>query len=303
MAMPDAVTIVEVGPRDGLQNEPRTVPTAVKIALIERLAAAGLKVIEAASFVSPKAVPQLADGAEVMAGLTLREGVRYPVLVPNMKGFDAAIAAGAEEIAVFGSPSESFTQANINCSVAMSLERFRPVCEAALALGVRVRGYVSCTLGCPFEGAVEPAAVARFAAKLRHMGCFEISLGDTIGVGVPATAQAMFEAVAAEVPIGQLAAHFHDTHGNALANLRAVFDLGVSVIDASVAGLGGCPYAPGAAGNVATEDVVGLLDELGIESGVDLDRLCEAGRFICDALGRSPTSSICRSRQEARGHK
>ncbi len=290
MAMPDAVTIVEVGPRDGLQNEPRTAPTAVKIALIERLAAAGLKVIEAASFVSPKAVPQLADGAGVMAGLPAIEGIRYPVLVPNMKGFDAAMAAGAEEIAIFGSPSESFTQANINCTVAMSLERFRPVCEAALARGVRVRGYVSCTLGCPFEGPMEPAAVAQFAAILRHMGCFEISLGDTIGVGTPATARAMFEAVAAEMPIGRLAAHFHDTHGRALDNLRAVLDLGVSVIDASVAGLGGCPFAPGAAGNVATEKVVGLLHDLGIESGVDLDLLLDAGRFICDALDRAPVS-------------
>ncbi len=290
MAMPDAVTIVEVGPRDGLQNEPRTAPTAVKIALIERLAAAGLKVIEAASFVSPKAVPQLADGAGVMAGLPAIEGVRYPVLVPNMKGFDAAMAAGAEEIAIFGSPSESFTQANINCTVAMSLERFRPVCEAALARGVRVRGYVSCTLGCPFEGPMEPAAVAQFAATLGHMGCFEISLGDTIGVGTPATARAMFEAVAAEMPIGRLAAHFHDTHGRALDNLRAVLDLGVSVIDASVAGLGGCPFAPGAAGNVATEKVVVLLHDLGIESGVDLDLLLDAGRFICDALDRAPVS-------------
>jgi hydroxymethylglutaryl-CoA lyase len=286
MAMPDAVTIVEVGPRDGLQNEPGTVPTAVKIALIERLAAAGLGVIEAASFVSPKAVPQLADGAEVMAGLSLGQGVRYPVLVPNMKGFDAAIAAGAEEIAIFGSPSESFTQANINCSVADSLERFRPVCEAARGLGVAVRGYVSCTLGCPFEGDMEPAAVARFAARLRDMGCFEISLGDTIGAGTPDTARAMFEAVAAELPVDRLAAHFHDTHGRALDNLRAVLELGVSVIDASVAGLGGCPYAPGAAGNVATEHVVGLLDDLGVESGVDLDRLAQAGRFICDALDR-----------------
>ena len=286
MAMPEAVTVVEVGPRDGLQNEPRCVTTAVKIALIERLAAAGMKVIEAASFVSPKAVPQLADGAEVMAGLRRRAGVRYPVLVPNMKGYDAAMAAGAEEIAIFGSPSESFTRANINCSVAISLERFRPVCEAALARGVAVRGYVSCALGCPFEGDMEPEAVARFAAILRQMGCFEISLGDTIGVGTPETARAMFEAVAAEVPIGRLAAHFHDTHGRALDNLRAVLELGVSVIDASVAGLGGCPYAPGAAGNVASEDVVGLLDELAIDCGIDPDRLGDAGRFIRDALGR-----------------
>ena len=285
MAMPDAVTIVEVGPRDGLQNEPQTLPAAVKIALIERLAAAGLRVIEAASFVSPKAVPQLADGAEVLAGLSVKPGVRYPVLVPNMKGFEAAMAAGAAEIAIFGSPSEGFTQANINCSVGMSLERFRPVCEAALARGVAVRGYISCTLGCPFEGDMEPRAVAQFAATLSAMGCFEISLGDTIGAGTPETARTLFEAVAAEVPIGRLAAHFHDTHGRALDNLRAVLDLGVSVIDASVAGLGGCPFAPGAAGNVATESVVGLLDELGIESGVDLESLREAGRFIRDALG------------------
>ena len=290
MAMPDSVTVVEVGPRDGLQNEPRSVPTDIKVALIERLAEAGLTVIEAASFVSPKAVPQLADGAEVMAGLTLKEGVRYPVLVPNMKGFDAAMAAGAEEIAIFGSPSESFTQANINCSVAMSVRRFRPVCEAALARGVRVRGYISCTLGCPFEGDVEPEAVARFAVTLRDMGCVEISLGDTIGVGTAASARAMFEAVAAEIPITRLAAHFHDTHGRALDNLRAVLDLGVSVIDASVAGLGGCPYAPGAAGNAATEDVVGLLDELGIATGIDPMGLADTGRFICDALGRSPAS-------------
>ena len=286
MAMPDHVTVVEVGPRDGLQNEPRSMPTEVKVALIDRLGEAGLTVIEAASFVSPKAVPQLADGAEVMAGLAWRDGVRYPVLVPNMKGFDAAMAAGAEEIAIFGSPSEGFTQANINCSVAESLERFRPVCEAAQARGVRVRGYVSCTLGCPFEGDMEPDAVARFAVTLSEMGCVEISLGDTIGVGTAASARAMFEAVAGEIPINRLAAHFHDTHGRAIDNLRAVLDLGVSVIDAAVGGLGGCPYAPGAAGNVATEAVVGLLDDLGIETGVDPLALADAGRFICHALGR-----------------
>ena len=292
MTLPDSVTLVEVGPRDGLQNEPQPVPTAIKVALIDRLAAAGLKVIEATSFVSQKWVPQLADAADVMEGIHKREGVRYPVLTPNMKGFEAAVAAGADEVAVFGAASETFSRKNINCSIDASLARFRPLCEAAAARGVRVRGYVSCVLGCPYEGEVAPAAVVRIARALHEMGCAEISLGDTIGVGTPAKARAMVEAVAAEVPIERLAAHFHDTFGQALANLLAVLATGVRVVDASVAGLGGCPYAPGAAGNVASEDVVYMLDGLGIDTGVDLGALAEAGRFICTALGRQPASKV-----------
>ncbi|MFQ5957842.1 MAG: hydroxymethylglutaryl-CoA lyase [Alphaproteobacteria bacterium] len=292
MAFPDTVTLVEVGPRDGLQNEPQTVPTGIKVALIDRLAAAGLKVIEATSFVSPKWVPQLADAADVMEEIEKKPGVRYPVLTPNMKGFEAAVAAGADEVAVFGAASETFSRKNINCSIDESLARFRPVCEAAAERGVRLRGYVSCALGCPYEGEVAPAAVARVARALHDMGCAEVSLGDTIGVGTPAKARAMVEAVAAEVPIERLAAHFHDTYGQALANLLAVIDAGVRIVDASVAGLGGCPYAPGAAGNVASEDVLYMLDGLGIDTGVDLDALAEAGWFICEALGRTPASKV-----------
>ena len=292
MALPECVTIVEVGARDGLQNEPEIVPTDVKVALIDRLSAAGLPVIEATSFVSARWVPQLSDATDVMRKIIKKEKVRYPVLTPNMKGFDAAMAAGAEEIAVFGAASESFSRKNINCSIDESLERFRPVCEAAAERGVRVRGYVSCVLGCPYEGDIAPAQVARVASGLVAMGCAEISLGDTIGVGTPAKARAMVEAVAAEVPIERLAAHFHDTYGQALANLHAVLELGVATVDTSVAGLGGCPYAPGAAGNVATEDVVYMLHGLGIGTGVDLDALVEAGWFICDALGRPPASKV-----------
>ena len=301
MALPGSVTLVDVGPRDGLQNEPNTVSAAVKIELVDRLSAAGLPVIEAASFVSPKRIPKLADGAEVMAGITKKQGVRYPVLIPNMKGFEAAMAAGADEVAVFGAPSETFTRKNINCSVAESLGRFRPVCEAAAERGVAVRGYISCTLGCPYEGDIARGAVAEVARELWAMGCFEISLGDTIGVGTPAKARAMFEAVAAEVPIERLAAHFHDTYGQSLANLMAVLEIGVSVVDSSVAGLGGCPFAPGATGNVATEDVVYMLDGLGIETGVDLEVLVETGWFICDALGRAPVSKVSRALRASRG--
>ena len=292
MAFPQCVTIVEVGARDGLQNEPEIVPTDVKVALIDRLSAAGLPVVEATSFVSARWVPQLSDATEVMEIITKKYKVRYPVLTPNMKGFDAAMTAGAEEIAVFGAASESFSRNNINCSIDESLERFRPVCEAAAERGVRVRGYVSCVLGCPYEGEIAPAQVARVASDLVSMGCAEISLGDTIGVGTPAKARAMVEAVAAEVPIERLAAHFHDTYGQALANLHAVLELGVATVDTSVAGLGGCPYAPGAAGNVATEDVVYMLHGLGIGTGVDLDALVEAGWYICDALGRPPASKV-----------
>jgi len=292
MALPECVTIVEVGARDGLQNEPDIVPTDVKVALIDRLSAAGLPVIEATSFVSARWVPQLSDASDVMGEIVKKEKVRYPVLTPNMKGFDAAMAAGAEEVAVFGAASESFSRKNINCSIDESLERFRPVCAAAAERGVRVRGYVSCVLGCPYEGDIAPARVARVARDLVALGCAEISLGDTIGVGTPAKARAMVEAVAAEVPIERLAAHFHDTYGQALANLHAVLELGVATIDASVAGLGGCPYAPGAAGNVATEDVVYMLHGLGIGTGVDLAALVEAGWYICDALGRPPASKV-----------
>lgn len=295
MRFPRTVKIVEVGPRDGLQNESRHVPAAVKIELIERLGQAGLKTIEATAFVSPKWVPPMADAAEVMAGLSRRAGVRYPVLAPNLKGYEQARAAGAGEIAVFAAASEAFSQKNINCSIAESLERFRPVLAAAQRDGVAARGYVSCVVGCPYQGAVKPAAVAEVAARLAQMGCYEISLGDTIGVGTPAGVQDMLEAVAVRVPVGQLAGHYHDTYGMALANLYASLEMGVAVFDSSVAGLGGCPYAAGASGNVATEDVIYLLRGLGIETGVDLDRLVDAGAWICVQLGRETSSKTARA--------
>jgi hydroxymethylglutaryl-CoA lyase len=292
MALPKSVEIVEVGPRDGLQNEPQSLPAAVKVALIERLAEAGCRVVEAGAFVSPKWVPQMADTAEVLAALRRRPGVRYPVLVPNMKGLDRALAAGVEEIAVFGAASETFTQRNINCSIAESLERFAPVCAEALAAGLRVRGYVSCVLGCPYEGAVPVEKVAEVAAALEALGCAEISLGDTIGVGTPLKARAMLAAVAERVPLDRLAVHFHDTYGQALANILACLELGVATVDAAVAGLGGCPYARGASGNVATEDVVYMLNGLGIETGIDLEKLAAAGAAICAELGRPPASKV-----------
>ncbi len=295
MHLPHKVKIVEVGARDGLQNEAETIPATVKIELIDRLGATGLTAIEAGAFVSPKWVPQMADSAEVLAGIERRAGVSYPVLVPNMKGFEAAAAAGVEEIAVFGAASETFTRKNINCSIAESLERFAPVCEAAEVAGMKVRGYVSCVLGCPYEGAIAPDAVAEVAAKLDGLGCYEISLGDTIGVGTPAKAQAMLAAVVDVLPVQRLAVHFHDTYGQALANILACMELGVAVVDSSVAGLGGCPYAKGASGNVASEDVLYMLDGLGIETGVDLDRLAAAGRFISDHLGRPPASKVARA--------
>jgi len=295
MELPQHVRIVEVGPRDGLQNEPKSVPTATKVELIERLADAGLPAVEATAFVSPKWVPQMADHTDVLKALRRRPGVAYPVLVPNSKGFEAAAAAGAQEIAVFGAASETFSRKNINASIAESLERFAPVCEAARAQGIRVRGYISCVVGCPYEGAVKPEAVADVAKQLVAMGCYEISLGDTIGVGTPGKVKSMIEAVAREVPIAKLAAHWHDTYGQALANLYAALELGVATADSSVAGLGGCPYAKGASGNVATEDVVYLLDGLGIETGVDLAQVFEAGRFICAALGREPTSKVAKA--------
>ncbi|HEY6240839.1 MAG TPA: hydroxymethylglutaryl-CoA lyase [Burkholderiales bacterium] len=295
MSFPRKVRIVEVGPRDGLQNEAGRVPTEVKIELINRLAEAGLPAVEATAFVSPKWVPQMADNAQVFAGIRRKPGVAYPVLVPNMKGFEAARAAGAEEIAVFGAASETFSRKNINCSIAESLERFAPVVEAARASRMRVRGYISCVAGCPYEGDVKPQAVAAVAEKLYKMGCYEISLGDTIGVGTPGRTRTVIDAVAKRVPVQRLAGHYHDTYGQALANIYASLEAGVRTFDSSVAGLGGCPYAKGATGNVATEDVVYMLDGLGITTGVDLTKLLRAGQFICRALGREPTSKVARA--------
>ena len=289
------VKIVEVGPRDGLQNEPREVPTEVKLELIERLAAAGLASVEATAFVSPKWVPQMADHTEVLERIRRKPGVSYPVLTPNLKGFEAARAAGATEVAIFGAASEAFSRRNINCSIAESLERFRPVAEAAKNNNVRVRGYVSCVLGCPYEGEVSPERVADVTAALYTMGCYEVSLGDTIGVGTPGKTKAMLEACARRVPIDRLAGHYHDTYGQALSNIYASLELGVRTFDTSVAGLGGCPYAAGASGNVATEDVVYMLQGLGMETGIELDALVEIGQWICGVLGREPSSKVNRA--------
>ncbi|WP_417811700.1 hydroxymethylglutaryl-CoA lyase [Thalassospira alkalitolerans] len=288
--LPKHVKIVEVGPRDGLQNEKTMVATDTKVELIHRLNDAGLSVIEATAFVSPKWVPQMADASDVMARITRKPGVTYPVLAPNLKGLEAAIAANATEVAVFGAASESFSQKNINCSIIESLDRFRPVIDAARAAGIAVRGYVSCVLGCPYEGDIAPEKVAEVSKALFDMGCYEISLGDTIGTGTPGKAQAMIEAVGKHVTIDKLAAHFHDTYGQALANLLAVLQMGVTTIDSSVAGLGGCPYAKGASGNVATEDVVYMLNGLGIETGIDLEKLAETGSWITGKIGRTSGS-------------
>ena len=293
--MKQSVRIVEVGPRDGLQNEPGEVPTAVKVELIERLADAGLPAVEATAFVSPKWVPQMADHTEVLERIRRKPGVDYPVLAPNLKGFQAAQAAGATEIAIFGAASEAFSQRNINCSIAESLDRFRPVADAARKANIKVRGYVSCVLGCPYEGSIDPQRVANVAAALHEMGCYEISLGDTIGVGTPGKTQAMIEACAKRVPIEKLAGHYHDTYGQALANIYASLELGVGTFDASIAGLGGCPYAAGASGNVATEDVVYMLDGLGIRTGVDLDKLVDIGQWICGILKKEPSSKAARA--------
>jgi len=292
MTLPKAVKIVEVGPRDGLQNEAQPVPVAVKAALIDKLTMAGLPAIEAGSFVSPKWVPQMAGSAEVLQSIRRRPGTAYPVLTPNMQGLEAALAAGAEEVAVFGAASESFSRKNINCSIAESLDRFAPVVAAARERGVKVRGYVSCVLGCPYEGEIAPQAVAEVAARLFALGCYEISLGDTIGAGTPGKAQAMIDAVSARLPVASLAAHFHDTYGQALANIYAVMEKGVAVIDSSVAGLGGCPYAKGASGNVATEDLLYMLNGLDIATGADLAAVAEAGRYVCGHLGRPPASKV-----------
>jgi len=282
----DNVTVVEVGPRDGLQNEPATIPTATKLELIHRLAASGLPVVEATSFVHPDKVPQLADAEDVMAGLQRQSAVRYPVLVPNSEGLERALSAGAREIAVFTAASEQFNQKNINCSIDESLQRFRPLVEAALQHGLWVRGYISCVLGCPYQGRVPLSAVVHVAEQLEAMGCAEISLGDTIGVGTALDAANMFKTVAHSVPMRRLAVHFHDTYGQALANILACLDVGVSVFDASVGGLGGCPFAPGATGNVATEDVIYMLDGLGLRTGVDLRVLAETGKWITSELNR-----------------
>jgi len=293
MAFPKQVRLVEMSPRDGLQNESGPViSTDIKTGLIERLAECGLTHIESASFVSPKWVPQMGDAAEVMAGIKRKAGVRYSVLTPNLRGFENALAAGVDEVAVFAAASESFSQKNINCSIAESLERFLPVVEAAQKHKIPVRGYVSTVLGCPYEGEIAPEQVAKVAKDLADMGCYEISLGDTIGVGTPLKAKRMLEAVTKHVPVEHVAAHFHDTYGQALANLYAVLEEGVAVVDASVAGLGGCPYAKGASGNVATEDVLYMLNDLGIKTGVDLDKLVATGRWISNELNRHNGSKV-----------
>ncbi|MBM3952254.1 MAG: hydroxymethylglutaryl-CoA lyase [Rhodospirillales bacterium] len=295
MRLPNRIKMVEVGPRDGLQNEPRPVSAAVRIELIERLADAGLGAIEAGSFVSPKWVPQMADTDKVFAGLKRRAGVVYSALVPNLKGLDAALAADVSEIAVFAAASETFSRRNINCSIDESLDRFAEVARAARARGVPVRGYISCVLGCPYEGEIPTEAVARVAVRLMEIGCHEISLGDTIGIGTPGKAQAMIDAVSARVPVAKLAVHFHDTYGQALANILATLEKGVACVDSAVAGLGGCPYAPGASGNVASEDVLYMLDGLGVRTGVNLSKLASAGRFISEVLEREPASRAARA--------
>jgi hydroxymethylglutaryl-CoA lyase len=293
--LPDAIRIVEVGPRDGLQNEPGEVPTEVKVELIERLAEAGLPAVEATAFVSPKWVPQMADHTEVMERIRRKPGVSYPVLTPNLKGFESARAAGATEVAIFGAASEAFSRKNINCSIAESLDRFAPVVAEAKKHRIKVRGYVSCVLGCPYEGEIKPEKVAEVAGALYDMGCYEVSLGDTIGTGTPSKTRTMIEACARRVPLDRLAGHYHDTYGQALANIYASLETGVATFDASVAGLGGCPYAAGASGNVATEDVIYMLNGLGIRTGVDLDRLVDIGEWICAILGKSPSSKAARA--------
>ncbi|KAM8792213.1 hydroxymethylglutaryl-CoA lyase, mitochondrial [Rhynchonycteris naso] len=293
--LPKQVKIVEVGPRDGLQNEKNIVPTAVKIRMIDMLSEAGLPVIEATSFVAPKWVPQLADHAEVLKGIQKFPGVTYPVLTPNLKGYQAAVAAGAKEVSVFGAASELFTRKNINCSIEESLQRFGQVLKEARAASIPVRGYVSCVLGCPYEGKISPAKVAEVSKKMYSMGCYEISLGDTIGVGTPGVMKDMLSAVMHEVPVSALAVHCHDTYGQALANTLMALQMGVSVVDSSVAGLGGCPYAQGASGNLATEDLVYMLTGLGIHTGVNLQKLLEAGTFICQALNRKTNSKVAQA--------
>ena len=288
----ERVRIVEVGPRDGLQNEEQAVSTETKLELIDRLAQAGLRDIEATAFVSPKWVPQMADHEDILRRLQRRPGVNYPVLTPNLQGFEAAAAAGATEVAVFAAASEGFSRKNINCSIDESIARFAPVVAAAQARGVKVRGYVSCVIACPYDGPIAPSQVAEVAARLYEMGCAEISLGDTIGVGTPASVLHMLEAVASRVPLASLAGHYHDTYGMAVANVHASYCFGLRVFDSSVAGLGGCPYAKGATGNVATEDVVYLLNGLGAGTGVDLAMLADVGAWISKSLQRPNNSRV-----------
>ncbi|WP_058088395.1 hydroxymethylglutaryl-CoA lyase [Aquabacterium parvum] len=293
--LPTHVTLVDVGPRDGLQNEAQPVPAATKIELVHRLQSAGLREIEVTSFVSPKWVPQMGDNAEVMAGITRQAGVRYSVLTPNMKGFEGALAAKADEVVIFAAASEAFSQRNINCTIAESIERFRPVAEAARANGMKVRAAVSCALGCPYQGEVSIEAVDDVVQRLQDIGSHHIGIADTIGVGTAGQVQRVMEAALKRVPLAELSGHFHDTYGQALANILACLQLGVHTFDASVAGLGGCPYAKGATGNVATEDVVYLLHGLGIQTGIDLDKLVDAGAFISQALGRPTASRVARA--------
>lgn len=292
--MPE-VRIVEVGPRDGLQNEPKILPSEVKISLIDQLSETGLKTIEATSFVSPKWVPQMGDNAEVLQGIRKVEGISYPVLTPNLKGFEGALKAGAQEVAVFGAASDAFSQKNVNCTAAESIGRFRPVLEAAKKHNIKVRGYVSTVVGCPYQGPIKPSDVVKVAGALYDMGCYEISLGDTIGVGTPGTMRKMLDEVVRAVPPEKLAVHCHDTYGQALANILTSLDYGISVVDSSVSGLGGCPYARGASGNAATEDVVYMLHGMGVTTGIDLEKLIYVGRFICQKLGRVSESKVNRA--------
>ena len=298
-ALPANVKIVEVGPRDGLQNEKLQISAEDKIALIEQLADAGVNYIESGSFVSPKWVPQMATSSDVFNGIKRKSGVTYAALTPNMKGFEAAMAVNANEVAIFGAASEAFSQKNINCSIEESLQRFGSIMQAAKAVNIPVRGYVSCVVGCPYDGFIEPEQVAMVAEKLYKMGCYEISLGDTIGVGTPATVTKMIQAVSARVPMEKLAVHFHDTYGQALTNIYSALQAGVMVVDSAIAGLGGCPYAKGASGNVATEDVLYMLNGLGIKTGIDFEKLLAAGWFISDKLGKAPVSKVstaCRAK-------
>ena len=292
MGYPKFVKIVEVGPRDGLQNELGFVPTETKVTLIHKLADCGLSMIEAGAFVSPKWVPQMADGADVFAAIEKKPGVVYSALTPNMKGLEAAMEAGVEEIAVFVAGSESFSKKNTNCTIAESIERFLPLCDVALKTGISVRGYVSCVLGCPYEGEISTAVVAELSARLMDGGCYEVSLGDTIGCGTPAKAQALVNEVGAAISMDKIAVHFHDTYGQALANIHAVLQQGISVVDSSVAGLGGCPYAKGASGNVATEDVLYMLNGLGLDTGIDMIGLLKASAYITGELSRPPSSKV-----------